>query len=69
MVTDWISGGLSHCWCQNLQYGSQLYVILDLYPNFCSLALMELHQEHSHTWRTLMVPDWSFEWFSQLCCV
>ena len=27
---------------------------------FSSLAWLKVHQEHTHTWRMLMVPDWSF---------
>ena len=33
---------------------------LSCLPIFISLAWKEVHQEHSHTKRILMVPDWSF---------
>ena len=59
-VPDWSFGGLDLNWYKIGHNGSQLYVILELYPNFSSLARIEVHQEHSHTWRMLMVPDMSF---------
>ena len=36
-------------------------------PIFSSLARIKVHQEHNHTWRTLMVPDLSFGGFSHIC--
>ena len=42
---------------------------LSYMPIFCSLAWLEAHQEHGHTWRMLMVLDQSFGWFGQFRCV
>ena len=36
---------------------------------FSSLAWLKMYQEYGHTWRTLMVPDWSWGWFGQPCCI
>ena len=36
---------------------------------FSSIVWLEGHQKYGHTWRRLMVPEWSWGWFGPPCCV
>ena len=58
MVPDWILGGWGHSW----HHGSSWYVILDLCAKFqlssMNRSVSRTPRPRSHTWRTLMVPDW-----------
>ena len=60
MVPDWNFRGLDHLCYQILHLESTLCVILELYANFQPPSIIKMHLEYGHTWRILMVPDWSF---------
>ena len=57
-VPDWIPGGWGHSW----HHGSSWYVNLDLFAKFqlssMNRSVSRTPRPQSHTWRTLMVPDW-----------
>ena len=58
IVPDWIRGWWGYPW----HHGSSLYMIIDICAKFqlssMNRSVSRTPCPRSHTWRTLMVPDW-----------
>ena len=55
VLEDWVIFGINFDITNNHNMS-----LLSCMLIFSSLAWLKVHSEHSHTWRTLVIPDWSF---------